>query len=44
MIYSIAHVQVSAGTGIQWSCVAQDVRETPEPKSNVAFEPPPPSL
>jgi hypothetical protein len=43
-IYSTVLVQALAGTGIQWSCVARGVQGTPEQKSDVAFEPPPPSL
>ena len=44
MIYSTVRVQVSVETGMHWSCVAQDVQGTPERQSDVAFEPPPPSL
>lgn len=42
--YSTVRVQVSAKTGMHWSCVAQDVQEIPGRQSDVAFEPPPPSL
>lgn len=43
-IHSTVRVQVSVGTGIHWSCVAQDVQEILGRQSDMAFEPPPPSL